>query len=140
MKQRVLILCTANSARSQMAEAILRTLAGDRFDVFSAGTRATRINDYAIKALAEIGIGTNGQYSKTYEPFLGQPFDAVITVCDSAAENCPFLPGTYTRLHWSFPDPAAAEGHEARLQAFREVRDGLIERFKTFIADTETTR
>ena len=137
MKQRVLILCTANSARSQMAEGILRSLAGDCYDVFSAGTRATRVNPFAIKALAELDIDISGQYSKTYEPFLGQPFDAVITVCDSVAENCPFLPGKYSRIHWSFPDPAAVKGDEARLQAFRDVRDGLIKRFKAFIANKE---
>ena len=139
MKPRILILCTANSARSQMAEGLLRWLAGDRYEVFSAGTYATRVNPFAIAAMDEIGIDIRAQHSKTYEQFLGKPFDAVITVCDSAAENCPFLPGQYTRIHWSFPDPAAAEGDEAKTQAFRMVRDGLIERFKAFIANQETT-
>lgn len=139
MNQRVLILCTANSARSQMAEGVLRSLAGDRYDVFSAGTIATRVNPYAIQALAEIGIDISQQHSKTYEQFLGQPFDAVITVCDSAAENCPFLPGQYHRIHWSFPDPAMVEGDDAKLQAFRDVRDGLIEKFKTFMNSKETS-
>lgn len=131
-KQRVLILCTANSARSQMAEGILRWLAGDRYEAFSAGSKATSVNPFAIRVMDEIGVDIRAQRSKTFEQFLGQPFDAVITVCDSAAENCPFLPGKYTRIHWSFPDPAAVEGDEARLQAFRDVRDGLIEKFKSF--------
>lgn len=136
-KIRVLILCTANSARSQMAEGILRWLAGDRCEVFSAGSKATSVSPFAIRAMDEIGVDIRSQYSKTYEQFLGQPFDAVITVCDSAAENCPFLPGNYNRIHWSFSDPAAVEGDEAKLQAFREVRDGLIERFKDWTASWE---
>ena len=131
-RKRVLILCTANSARSQMAEGILRWLAGDRYEAFSAGSKATSVNPFAIRVMDEIGVDIRAQRSKTFEQFLGQPFDAVITVCDSAAENCPFLPGKYTRIHWSFPDPAAVEGDEARLQAFRDVRDGLIEKFKSF--------
>ena len=137
-KKRVLILCTANSARSQMAEGVLRWLAGDRYDVFSAGSRATLVNPFAIKAMDEIGVDLRDHTSKTYDQFLGQPFDAVITVCDNAAEACPFLPGQYHRIHWSFPDPAAVEGDEAKLQAFRDVRDGLIERFKVFIQAEET--
>ena len=132
-KKRVLILCTANSARSQMAEGVLRLLAGDHYDVFSAGSRATHVNPYAIQAMSEIGVDLSGHTSKTFEPFLGQPFDAVITVCDNAAENCPFMPGQYHRIHWSFPDPAAVEGDDEKLQAFREVRDGLIEKFKIFV-------
>lgn len=130
-----MILCTANSARSQMAEGVLRWLAGDCYDVFSAGSRATYVNPFAIQAMDEIGVDLSSHTSKTYEQFLGQPFDAVITVCDNAAEACPFLPGQYRRIHWSFPDPAAVEGDAAKLQAFRDVRDGLIERFKAFIAE-----
>ncbi len=133
-KQRVLILCTANSARSQMAEGVLRWMAGDRYEVFSAGSRATHVNPVAIAAMAEIGVDLARHTSKTYDQFLGQPFDAVITVCDNAAHNCPFLPGTYRRIHWSFPDPAAVDGEAARLQAFRDVRDGLISRFRGFVA------
>lgn len=131
----MLILCTANSARSQMAEGVLRWLAGDRYDVFSAGSRATIVNPYAIRAMGEIGVDISAQFSKTYERYLGQPFDAVITVCDNAADNCPFLPGQYTRLHWSFPDPAAVEGDVAKLQAFREVRDGLIAHFRAYVQE-----
>jgi len=132
-KKRVLILCTANSARSQMAEGILRWLAGDRYEVFSAGSKATFVHPTAIRAMAEIGVDISNQRSKTYEQFIGQPFDAVITVCDAANESCPFLPGQYRRIHWSFPDPAAVEGEEAKLHAFRQVRDGLIEKFMLFI-------
>ena len=135
-KKRVLILCTANSARSQMAEGVLRMLAGDHYDVFSAGSRATHVNPYVIQAMSEIGVDLSGHTSKTFEPFLGQPFDAVFTVCDNAAENCPFMPGKYTRIHWSFPDPAAVEGDE-KMQAFRDVRDGLIEKFKGFVREKQ---
>ncbi|MCX6018566.1 MAG: arsenate reductase ArsC [Chloroflexi bacterium] len=131
---RVLILCTANSARSQMAEGVLRWLGGERCAAFSAGTIATHVNPFAMRVMDEIGVDIRAQYSKTYEQFLGQPFDAVITVCDSAAANCPFLPGQYVRLHWSFPDPAAVDGDEAKLQAFRDVRDGLIVRFREWLA------
>jgi arsenate reductase len=134
-KKRVLILCTANSARSQMAEGVLRWLAGDRYEVFSAGSRETYVNPVAITAMDEIGVDLRGHSSKTFAAFLGQPFDAVITVCDNAAENCPFLPGQYTRIHWSFPDPAAVEGEAAKLDAFRAVRDGLIERFEAFVKE-----
>ncbi len=136
-KRRILILCTANSARSQMAEGVLRNLAGDRYEVFSAGSRATSVNLYAIQAMREIGVDLSDHTSKTFAPFLGQPFDAVITVCDNAAENCPFLPGQYNRIHWSFPDPAAVEGDAEKLQAFREVRDGLIEKFNAFVHEQE---
>ncbi len=132
-KKRVLILCTANSARSQMAEGVLRWLAGDRYEVFSAGSKATFVHPFAIRAMAELGVDISNHHSKTYEQFIGQPFDAVITVCDAANESCPFLPGQYRRIHWSFPDPAAVEGEEAKLQAFRRVRDELIEKFKLFI-------
>jgi len=132
-KKRVLILCTANSARSQMAEGVLRWLAGDHYEVFSAGSKATFVHPFAIRAMAELGVDISNHHSKTYEQFIGQPFDAVITVCDAANESCPFLPGQYRRIHWSFPDPAAVEGEEAKLQAFRRVRDELIEKFKSFI-------
>jgi len=136
-RKRILILCTANSARSQMAEGILRWLGGDDYDVHSAGSKATNVNPYAIEAMDEIGMDIRAQFSKTYERYLGQPWDAVITVCDNAAEACPFLPGQYTHIHWSFPDPAAVEGDDAKLQAFRDVRDGLIEKFRAFISNQE---
>lgn len=132
-KLRVLILCTANSARSQMAEGLLRHLAGDRFEVFSAGTRATSVNPHAIRAMAERGIDISHHRSKHLNEFLGQPFDYVITVCDAAAETCPIFPGRSERIHWSFPDPAAVEGESAKAEAFRAVRDGLEARFKAWL-------
>lgn len=135
MRERVLILCTGNSARSQMAEGWLRQLAGDRFDVFSAGTRPTVVNPLAIQVMSEVGVDISGQRSKSVNEFLEQPFDAVITVCDQAAEACPIFPGPARRIHWSFPDPAAATGDEAaRLAAFRRVRDDLGDRFRRWAA------
>src|SRR5215471_6355700 len=109
-KQRVLFLCTHNSARSQMAEGLLRELGGDRFEPFSAGTEATHVRPLAVRAMAELGIDISGHESKTQERYLNQPFDAVITVCDDANETCPVFPGARQRLHWSFPDPSKAEG------------------------------
>ncbi|NJL95970.1 MAG: arsenate reductase ArsC [Anaerolineae bacterium] len=132
---RVLILCTANSARSQMAEAWLQHLGGDRFAVFSAGTQPSRVNPVAIQAMAEAGLDLSGHRSKSLTEFLDQPFDYVITVCDAASESCPAFPGPAQRLHWSFPDPAAAPEGEARLAAFRAVRDGLRARFENWLAE-----
>jgi arsenate reductase (thioredoxin) len=132
-KLRVLVLCTANSARSQMAEGVLRWLGGDRVESFSAGTHPSRVNPFAVQVMREIGVDISGQYSKPVTEFIGKPFDAVITVCDRAAETCPAFPGKTERIHWSFPDPAAVEGDEAKLAAFRSVRDGLIERFRSFL-------
>lgn len=136
-KTRVLILCTANSARSQMAEGILRSMADDRFDVYSAGSQPSRVNPFAVRAMREIGVDISGHRSKSLTEFLDQPFDYVITVCDNAAETCPTFPGKATRMHWSFPDPAAVEGNEARIAAFRNVRDGLVEKFKSFVQQHE---
>ncbi len=125
-KTRILILCTANSARSQMAEGLLRHDAGDRFDVASAGTRATRVRPEAIAVMAELGIDISSHRSKTVDEFAGQTFDLVLTVCDSANETCPVYPGHATRAHHAFPDPAAVEGSETeRLAAFRQVRDAI---------------
>ncbi len=127
-KSRVLFLCTHNSARSQMAEGLLRSLADDRFEASSAGTEATRVKPEAQKAMYEVGIDISGQESKTLERYLGEPFDYVITVCDAANDSCPAFPGPAERLHWSLPDPSAAEGEEEeRLAVFRSVRDRLKE-------------
>ncbi|HKD77754.1 MAG TPA: arsenate reductase ArsC [Ktedonobacterales bacterium] len=135
MKQRVLILCTGNSARSQIAEGWLRHLAGERFDVFSAGTKPSVVNPLAIQVMHEVDIDISDHSSKSVTEFVDQPFDYVITVCDQAAEACPVFPGPAQRLHWSFPDPAAVRGDESmRLQAFREVRDGLKDRLTGWIA------
>ncbi len=131
MKRRVLFICTHNSARSQMAEGLLRQLGGERFEVFSAGTEATHVRPLAIKAMAEIGIDIRGQQSKTLERYLHQPFDEVITVCDTAAEACPVFPGAVHRRHWSFPDPSKATGSESeQLAIYRHVRNAIQERIE----------
>ncbi len=130
-KKRVLFLCTHNSARSQMAEALLRHLAGDRFDAYSAGTEATAVRPLAIRAMADLGIDIAHQESKTLDRYLGEPLDAVITVCDQANEACPVFFGARERLHWSFPDPARATGtEEEQLATYRTVRDALRARIK----------
>lgn len=124
VKPRILFLCTGNSCRSQMAEGFIRHLALDRFDVVSAGTEPVPLNPGAVEAMAEIGIDISAQRSKAVEPFLRQQFTYVITVCDRAAERCPFFPGPARRLEWSVPDPATVRGSEAeRRSAFRAVRD-----------------
>lgn len=126
MKQRILFICTHNSARSQMAEGLLRNLGGDHFEAFSAGTEATYVRPLAIRVMGEIGIDISKQHSKTLERYLNEPFDAVITVCDSAAEACPFFPGAVRRIHWSFEDPSKATGDEAeQLTVYRRVRDEI---------------
>jgi arsenate reductase len=138
-KSKVLILCTGNSARSQMAEGLLRTDAGDRFEVQSAGVEPSRVRPEAIEAMREIGIDISGHRSKSVEEFLGQGFDYVITVCDNANERCPIFPGTTQRIHWSFEDPAAADGDETeRLSVFRRVRDEIRERLREFTANRST--
>lgn len=140
MKQRVLILCTGNSARSQMAEGWLRHLAADRFDVVSAGTHPSTVNPFAIQAMAEVGVDLSGHRSKAVKEFLGQPFDYVITVCDQAAEACPVFPGPAQRIHWSFPDPAAVQGSDAvRLATFRTVRDAIQQRLAVFVHSVVST-
>jgi arsenate reductase len=130
-KQRVLFLCTHNSARSQMAEGLLRHLAGDRFEVYSAGTEATAVRPLAIEAMAELGIDIVNQRSKSLQRFLDQPFDWVITVCDDANESCPVFFGARERLHWSFPDPSRATGStQQQLAVYRSVRDAIRERIE----------
>ena len=137
-RKRILILCTGNSARSQMAEGLLRHLAGDRFDVASAGVSPTQVRPEAITAMREMGIDISQHRSKSVDEFSGQPFDYVITVCDNANEQCPVFPGTTERIHWSFDDPAMAEGDEqARLAVFRRVRDEIRDRLRTFLAADE---
>jgi len=125
-KKRVLILCTGNSARSQMAEGLLRELGGARFEVESAGTRPTGVRPEAIEAMREVGIDISRQRSKSVDEFADAEFDYVITVCDNARENCPVFPGKTGRVHWSFDDPAAVEGEwEERMAVFRRVRDEI---------------
>jgi arsenate reductase (thioredoxin) len=135
-KARVLFLCTHNSARSQMAEGLVRHLAGDRFEAYSAGTEATYVRPLAIRAMDEIGEDISGQESKTLDRYLEETFDYVITVCDDANEACPFFPGTNNRLHWSLPDPSAAKGsEEERLAVFRSVRDEIRDRMQAELVD-----
>jgi arsenate reductase len=125
-KLRVLILCTGNSARSQIAEGLLRALAGDRMVIFSAGTRPSVVNRIAIETMAERGIDISHHRSKSLNEYLDDPFDYVITVCDQAAETCPIFPGQAKRIHWSFPDPAAVTGSVGeRALVFRHVRDDI---------------
>jgi arsenate reductase (thioredoxin) len=131
-KQRVLFLCTGNSARSQMAEGLLRHLAGNRFEVFSAGTRPAGLNPNAVKVMSEIGIDIAGSRSKSVDEFAGQQFDYVFTVCDNAQESCPIFPGGGRRLHQSFDDPAAAPADQ-QLGVFRKVRDQIADRLQEFL-------
>jgi arsenate reductase (thioredoxin) len=130
-KRRVVFLCTHNSARSQMAEGLLRSVGADRFEAFSAGTEATQVRPLAVNAMAELGIDIAHQQSKTLDRYLDQRFDAVITVCDQANEACPVFFGARQRLHWSFPDPSRAVGsEEEQLEVYRRVRDAIRERIE----------
>ncbi len=130
-KKRVLFLCTHNSARSQMAEGLLRHLAGDRFEAYSAGTEQTHVRPLAIRAMADLGVDISGQESKTLDRYLGESFDWLITVCDQANESCPVFAGARSRLHWSFPDPSKATGsEEEQLAVYRRVRDAIRARIE----------
>jgi len=142
-KPRVLFLCTGNSARSQMAEALLRSCT-DRYEALSAGIEPKGLNPLAVEAMREIGIDISNQQSKDVVSFLGQSIQYVITVCDNARERCPIFPGTFKFLHWSFPDPAAVEGtDEEKLAVFRMVRDEIanhiLEEFRPAITDQRPT-
>jgi arsenate reductase (thioredoxin) len=135
-KQRAIFVCTHNSARSQMAEGMLRAWAGDRFEAFSAGTEATRVRPEAITVMQEIGIDIGAHTSKTLDPFMGESFDWLITVCDQARETCPVVPGVAQKAHWSVDDPSSVDGdEEARLDAFRVAREHLRDLVRTFIAE-----
>jgi arsenate reductase len=132
-KKRVLILCTGNSARSQMAEGLLRHDAGDRFEVESAGTGPSHVRPEAIAVMAELGIDISGHRSKGVAEFAGQHFDYVLTVCDNARESCPIFPKTTRTIHRSFEDPAALPGsEEERLAGFRRVRHEIREYLRSF--------
>ena len=138
MKRRVLFICTHNSARSQMAEGLLRHLGNERFEVFSAGTEATFVRPMAIQAMAELGIDISHQQSKKLDRYLDEPFDDVITVCDTAAEACPAFPGATRRRRWSFEDPSKATGSETeQLKVYRKVRDEIRSRIENeLLSDT----
>lgn len=134
-RERVIFVCTHNSARSQMAEGMLRAWGGERFEAFSAGTEQTGVRPEAIAVMAEIGIDISSHESKTLEPFLGEPFGWLVTVCDQAREACPTLPGVRRQLHWSVEDPSAVDAdEERRLAAFRAARDDLAARIRDFLA------
>ena len=135
---RVLFVCTGNSARSIIAEALLRRHGGDRFEVFSAGTEPRGVNPLTLRVLHEAGIDASTARSKSVSEFLGQPFDYVVTVCDQARQACPVFPGSHESLHWGYEDPAAATGtDEERLVVFRRVFTALGERVQQF-ADIAT--
>lgn len=139
-KARVLFLCTHNSARSQMAEGLLRHDAGDRFEAHSAGTEATAVRPLAIKAMNELGIDISTQTSKTLDPYIEQRFDYVITVCDDANEACPIFPNATRRIHWSLPDPSKATGTDKqRLSVYRAVREELRGRIAKELLAAERT-
>jgi arsenate reductase len=131
-KKRVLILCTGNSARSQMAEGLLRNMAGEDFEVFSAGTNPVGLNPNAVAAMKEAGIDISNHRSKSVDEFAGQQFDYVITVCDNAKESCPIFPGGGVRIHQTFEDPAAAPA-DNQLAAFRNVRDEIAAWLRQFV-------
>lgn len=131
--KRVLILCTGNSARSQMAEGWLRAMAGERFEVQSAGTHPSVVNPLAVAAMRERGVDIRRHRSKSVTEFAGQRFDYVITVCDNARESCPVFPGARS-IHWSFHDPAAAGGSDQeKLSVFRRVRDEIENQLRDFV-------
>ena len=134
-RRRVLFLCTHNSARSQMAEGLLRALGVERFEVASAGTDAARVHPLAIRVMDEVGIDLSAHRAKSVDTLLDRPWDYVITVCDSANERCPLFPGRTTRLHWSFDDPSRATGtDDERLATFRRVRDQIGARLRSWLA------
>lgn len=128
---RVLFLCTENSARSQMAEALVRHLSKGKVEAFSAGSHPTSLHPYAVQTLATMGIDISQQQSKHYNQYLGQSFDRIVTVCDRVRESCPNFPGDPERIHWSFPDPAAQEGsEEAKYHAFEQTALQLTNRIR----------
>ena len=135
-KRRILVLCTGNSARSQIGEGLFRHEGGWRWDVFSAGTKPTSVRPEAIAVMREIGIDISNQRSKSVDEFKNDTFDYVVTVCDNARDTCPVFLGAKHRVHWGLEDPAAvAGGEEARLAAFRRIRDQLHDRVKSLLAD-----
>jgi arsenate reductase len=132
--KRILILCTGNSARSQMAEGLMRQALPAGSEVFSAGTKPSLVRPEAIAVMSELGIDLSGHRSKSVDEFAGQEFDYVITVCDNANEVCPVFPGKTKRLHWPFEDPAGVAGSEAERQAaFRKVRDRIQDRIQDWV-------
>ncbi len=131
--KRILVLCTGNSARSQMAEGLFRHEGRGEYEIESAGTKPSCVRPEAIVVMRELGIDIAGHRSKSVDEFAGQRFDYVVTVCDNARDTCPMFPADVERIHWSLEDPAAVQGSEdARLAAFRRIRDQLHERVRVF--------
>ena len=140
-KPKVLFLCTGNSARSQMAEGYLRHVAGDQFEPLSAGIEPKGLNPLAVEAMNEIGIDISHQNSKDVVSFLGQYIPYIVTVCDNARERCPIFPRSFKFLHWSFDDPAAAQGsREEKLAVFRRVRDEIAHRIDKELVPSQVTQ
>ena len=138
-KPKVMFLCSGNSARSQMAEGWLRHLAGDRFDVVSAGTEPSGVNPLAVAVMHERGVDISGHTAKAVGTFLGESFAYLITVCDNAREKCPIFPGAVKRIHWPLDDPAAAVGSDAERKAvFRRVRDEIEARIHAWLQEPES--
>ena len=134
MKNKVIFICTGNSCRSQMGEGILRNIAGDIFDVYSAGLKPSIVNPNAIKVMKEIGIDISHHTSDDVNKYIGENFDYIITVCDNAKESCPVFPGNGERIHWSFKDPADAVGSEEEvLNEFRKIRDQIKSTLEQFV-------
>ncbi len=134
VKKRVLFLCTGNSCRSQMAEGFLRHMAGDKFEVFSAGVKPTQVNPLAVKVMAEVGIDISKHRSKSAMEFIRQKFDYVITVCDKAKQTCPVFPGGGQKLHWGFDDPASFQGTwEEKIEKTQQVRDKIKQKIEDFL-------
>ncbi len=135
--KRILVLCTGNSARSQMGEGLFRKEGGADYEVASAGTAPSRIRPEAVAVMNEIGIDISGHRSKSIDEFTGKHFDYVVTVCDNARDQCPVFPGRAERIHWGLEDPAAAQGSEPeRLAAFRRIRDQLHQNVREFFASS----
>ena len=133
-RKKALFICTHNSARSQMAAGLLKHLSGDRFEAFSAGTDPSRVNPFAVKTMAEIGVDISHHRSRHVGSFKGERFDYVITVCEQARESCPIYPGADHTLHWSFVDPSGASGNNGqKLEVFRTVRDQIKKRIEEFL-------
>ena len=135
---RILILCTGNSCRSQIAEGFFRTLADEKLEFSSAGLATHGLNPLAVKTMSEIGIDISNQTSDSLEKYVNRLFDYIITVCDNAAENCPVFPGRAKHLHWPFEDPAGATGTEReKLLVFAMVRDAIGEQVEQFLKELE---
>lgn len=134
-KKRVLFLCTGNSAHSQMAEGLLRSYAGESFDVASAGVSPSQVRPEAIEVMREVGIDVSNHRSKSVDEYIGQDFDYVVTVCDNAKQQCPIFPDVTTRIHWNLDDPSEAAGDKiTKLSVFRRVRNELTAQLRLFIA------